>query len=410
MEHDRVMTIKDVAEFFNVSTQIVYNLVNHGEIEAYKVGSSVRIMYSDLQIYIEKQKQNFSKSLTLHPASHLIVKDLNLSIGNFEMRNICFELQSGKTLGIVGRSGSGKTLFLRALAGLESVNKGDIQLCGQSIHDLTPQQRKIGYVSEENTLIPHLDARSNIAFPNPSASINKQKAMAQMREHIKKFDLDPKILDLLPKALSDDQKKMVSLARATNKPYELLLMDEVLTNLDQRSRASLKNALGDLGKTTILSFHYSEDAFNMVDMLGVFHQGELIQFGDKWEVFEHPVNEEAMWLLSKYELNLMPVTIQHGKISQLDLDVPDDLADQLSNHLNKKFTLAFRSEEIEITPTGIPVSVGKQLLRDSNKKLSLCKFGTNQELTLLLPLGVQGDIHIRPKKPFFFPVEHDRSH
>ncbi len=400
MEQERVMNIKEVAEFFNISTQVVYGLVNNGRLPSFKVGGSMRIMYSDVLRFIQEQKQEFAKTLNGKNGtpSRLAVHQLSLDLGDFHIRDINFEVPTGKVVGILGGSGSGKTLILRAIAGLQELTQGSIYLNEQAIHNQPVADRKVGFVFENQVLFPHMNTQKNIEFPLQFTKMSKGQIQHTTDRHIHDLGIDEKILDQMPSQLSQGFKQLVSLAHSTNKEFDLLLMDEPLANLDAAQRLQmrpfLQNLIKELGKTTLITFHDPEEALVMSDYLAVMHQGALIQFGEKWHVYDQPVSLEAMALLSRQGLNTIPLAIKKGKTEPYGVEV--DQADG-------DYWLAFRSEDIEVVEAGIPVSYKSSLFFDTSRKIAICHTEDTTEIQLIVPTQLETDFQFMPRRPLFFP-------
>ena len=198
-----------------------------------------------------------------------------------------------RRLAILGPSGSGKSLTLKIIAGIEACDRGSILLDGTDISSLTPAARGIAYVPQNYGLFPHLSVIEQLRFPR---------------------DADPDLakhwLDRLglrglearrPDALSLGQQQRVALARALVRPARLLLLDEPFSALDAPLRSSLRREMlvlqGELSTPTILVTHDPAEAALLADELLVLEGGCVLQAGPTDQVFARPANELAARLL-----------------------------------------------------------------------------------------------------------------
>ena len=215
---------------------------------------------------------------------------------------------------LFGASGAGKTTILRCLAGLERPDSGEIR-CGQETwFDQArslfqrPQERNIGYLSQDYALFPHLNVETNIGYGlRKLSSINRS---ARVEEVIRLLDLAG-LEKRRPGQLSGGQQQRVALGRAVARRPRLLLLDEPLSALDAptrlRLRRELRRMLLQLGIPTVLVTHDRLEALALGDVLVVIDQGKIVQTGPVQEVFNRPVNLEVAGVLAVE-------TVQPGRI------------------------------------------------------------------------------------------------
>jgi molybdate ABC transporter permease protein len=201
----------------------------------------------------------------------------------------------GGALGLLGASGSGKSLTLRSIAGLEIPDTGRIILNGRVLFDsesrgsVPPVDRRIGLVFQDYALFPHLTARENIAFGlNRLPADERRKRIASWARVLQ---IEP-LLDRYPGALSGGQKQRVALARALVTEPEALLLDEPFSALDPHLRRHLEEQLKAIllhfGGVIIFVTHDRDEAYRFCDDLVVLSDGAVAAAGPKRGVFARP--------------------------------------------------------------------------------------------------------------------------
>ncbi|WP_263138682.1 ABC transporter ATP-binding protein [Pseudomonas sp. RIT-PI-AD] len=210
---------------------------------------------------------------------HTVVQRLNLN------------LKAGDIGCLLGSSGCGKTTTLRAIAGFEPVQEGEILLAGERLSapgfTLAPEKRRIGMVFQDYALFPHLSVADNIAF-GIRKHPQRERITAEMLELVNLVGLGQRY----PHELSGGQQQRVSLARALAPEPKLLLLDEPFSNLDGELRRRLSHEVRDIlkgrGTSAILVTHDQEEAFAVSDHVGVFNQGRLEQWDTPYNLYHEP--------------------------------------------------------------------------------------------------------------------------
>ncbi|WP_256760725.1 sulfate/molybdate ABC transporter ATP-binding protein [Cohnella sp. WQ 127256] len=223
---------------------------------------------------------------------HIEVSGLYKKFGDFQaVTDVNFEIEKGQLIGLLGPSGGGKTSILRMLAGLESVDKGDIVFHGKRVNDLPPQERGIGFVFQNYALFKHMTVEGNIAFGLEVKKWSKAKIKDRVAELVELTGLSG-FEKRYPHQLSGGQRQRVAFARALAPEPQLLLLDEPFAAIDAKIRHELRSWLRDmidrLGITSIFVTHDQDEAIEVADQIMIINKGRLEQKGTPWEIYKNP--------------------------------------------------------------------------------------------------------------------------
>ena len=205
-----------------------------------------------------------------------ISKRLHGSSGEMDLK-VSLEIKENDFVALAGESGSGKTTFLRILAGVEEAS-GTIKIGDKVWLDgkvtTPPQKREIGFVFQDYALFPNMSVEENLLF------VNKDKKLA---DHLLEITQLGKLKKRLPNTLSGGQKQRVSLCRALMNRPKLLLMDEPLSALDPSMRTKLQNEIltlhKEFGTTTIMVSHDPSEIYRLSDRVIVLEHGHIVNDG-----------------------------------------------------------------------------------------------------------------------------------
>jgi len=250
--------------------------------------------------------------------------DLHRSYGTVHaLDGLSLQIEPGELVALLGPSGCGKTTALRALAGLDEPDSGQIIVDDREITHVSANRRGMGMVFQAYSLFPNMSARDNVAY-----GLTLRHVGARERRH--RAD---ELLDLVglarqagqyPHQLSGGQQQRVALARALAIEPTVLLLDEPLSALDAKVRAQLRDEIrriqAEVGTTTLFVTHDQEEALAMADRVGVMQSGRLEQIAAPAELYDRPRTSFVAEFVGL--TNPLPGTAHNGTIEVLGTHVP----------------------------------------------------------------------------------------
>ena len=271
--------------------------------------------------------------------------------------------QEGEFLVFLGPSGSGKTTLLRMIAGLEHPTAGEILIGGRVVNDLSPRERRIAMVFQSYALYPHLTVYRNIAFPLRAQKAIKVSgdgksvgffARLQQKRKLERQKVEwaasllgiGGLLHRKPRELSGGERQRVALARAIVREPSVFLLDEPLSNLDAKLRASAREELErfhrSIGTTSIYVTHDQVEAMAMGDRVVVLNKGYVRQIGTPKEVYDQPADTFVATFLGSPPMNL----VEHDEVIVGFRPEQFRPASQMAAEANK-VVFRFRVENVE---------------------------------------------------------------
>ena len=224
---------------------------------------------------------------------------------NAAVKHISFKIEKGDFCCLIGTSGSGKTTLMRMINRMNSVTKGEVLVDGKNVKSFNPVnlRRHIGYVIQNNGLMPHMTIRENIILVPKLLKWPKDKLSGEAEKLIKMAELPESYLDRYPSELSGGQQQRIGVVRALAANQNLILMDEPFGALDPITRESLQNLIQNLqvrlGKTIVFVTHDMDEALKLATKVVVLHDGQLIQVGTPDQILHHPANDYVKSLIGE---------------------------------------------------------------------------------------------------------------
>ena len=295
--------------------------------------------------------------------AEIILRDIEKYFGAvYVIRKLNLTIQHREFVVLLGPSGCGKTTTLRAIAGLEEIDSGEILIDGKPVQELEAGDRDIAFVFQLFALYPHLTAYENIAFPLRATSESKTSVDAQVRAVAKSLQIEH-LLGKRPSALAGGDMQRVAIGRALVRRPKAMLMDEPMGALDAKLREEMRTELKRLHleneSTTVYVTHDQVEAMSLADRIAIMNEGVLQQVGTPDDVYHHPANLFVAQFVGSPVMNIATARVKaDGLNSKLSLgtgttlfEFPKTLTHHLSNAKVKADELM-----VGIRPEGVLVS------------------------------------------------------
>ncbi|MEQ9642077.1 MAG: ABC transporter ATP-binding protein [Alphaproteobacteria bacterium] len=243
----------------------------------------------------------------------IVLRDIDKFFGdNHVIRKLNLEIRHKEFVVLLGQSGCGKTTTLRAIAGLEEIDAGEIRVDDVPVQDRRPGERDIAFVFQLFALYPHLTAYQNIAFPLRATRESGAEVRRRVQEVASALQIEH-LLDRRPSALSGGDMQRVAIGRALVRRPKALLMDEPIGALDAKLRAEMRVELKRLHmeneSTSIYVTHDQVEATSLADRIAVMHEGVLQQVGTPVEVYHRPANLFVAQFIGSPVMNVASATL-----------------------------------------------------------------------------------------------------
>lgn len=215
-------------------------------------------------------------------------------------------------IAFLGPSGSGKSTLLRIIAGLESLDAGEVRLGGTRIDTLAPGARGIAMVFQHYALYPHMTVRENMAFGLVNAHVPKYEIAQRIAQAAEILEITEQ-LDKKPAQMSGGQRQRVAIGRAIVKQPRLFLLDEPLSNLDaalrNRTRVELAQLRTRVDAALIMVTHDQAEAMTLADRIVIINDRRIQQVGTPAEVYARPVNAFVARFVGSPAMAMLPATV-----------------------------------------------------------------------------------------------------
>ncbi|KQV70400.1 ABC transporter ATP-binding protein [Rhizobium sp. Root1220] len=240
------------------------------------------------------------------------------------IKNLSLDIADNEFIVFLGQSGCGKTTTLRAVAGLETIDDGDILIDGQPVQHMKASDRDIAFVFQSFSLYPHMTVYENIAFPLRAMRSNRADIERDVQAVAKTLQITH-LLAKKPSALSGGDMQRVAIGRALVRRPKAMLMDEPIGALDAKLREEMRAEIKRLhikqGSTTIYVTHDQVEAMSLADRIVIMHEGVLQQIGSPTEVYSRPANVFVGQFVGSPVMNMTEASVKEHA-GQLRVQVP----------------------------------------------------------------------------------------
>jgi multiple sugar transport system ATP-binding protein len=288
----------------------------------------------------------------------LKIEDLSKNFGSTEvLRKINLEIDEGNFLVLLGPSGCGKSTLLNIIAGLETINEGNVFIDDYNVSKVEPKDRNIAMVFQSYALYPSMNVRENMIFGLKQAKTSKEKIEQQL-EKVSKFLQVDQLLERKPSQLSGGQRQRVAIGRALVREPRIFLFDEPLSNLDAKLRVEMRREIKKLHqqlKTTVVYVtHDQTEAMSLGTRIAIMNHGVIQQNDTPEIIYNKPSNTFVADFIGSPSMNLIKGSLKEnsGEISftanESNFEIPVkgyDFKDKSSLN-NKEVFFGIRPEHI----------------------------------------------------------------
>ena len=271
-----------------------------------------------------------------------IVKNYGAFTG---VSHMSLDIADEEFLVLLGPSGCGKTTTMRMIAGLEHPTEGQIIIGDEVMNDIDARDRDVAMVFQGYALYPNMSIYENIRFPLRMRGVPAARQDALIRRAADMVELGS-YLDRKPAALSGGQRQRAALARAVVREPQVFLMDEPLSNLDAKLRASMRVQIKHLQRqlkiTTVYVTHDQIEAMTLADRIVIMDKGAIQQVGTPDQIYSDPANTFVAGFIGSPPMNLIEGTAQGGRFTAGGISAP------CPAHLAGPITLGVRPEDCHV--------------------------------------------------------------
>ena len=288
----------------------------------------------------------------------LKIEDLSKNFGSTEvLKKIDLEIDEGNFLVLLGPSGCGKSTLLNIIAGLETINEGNVFIDDYNVSKVEPKDRNIAMVFQSYALYPSMNVRENMIFGLKQAKTSKEKIEQQL-EKVSKFLQVDQLLERKPSQLSGGQRQRVAIGRALVREPRIFLFDEPLSNLDAKLRVEMRREIKKLHqqlKTTVVYVtHDQTEAMSLGTRIAIMNHGVIQQNDTPEMIYNKPSNTFVADFIGSPSMNLIKGNLKEtsGEISftasgsNFEIPIREYEFKDKSNLNNKEVFFGIRPEHI----------------------------------------------------------------
>ena len=288
----------------------------------------------------------------------LKIEELSKNFGTTEvLKKINLEIDEGNFLVLLGPSGCGKSTLLNIIAGLETINEGNVYIDDYNVSKVEPKDRNIAMVFQSYALYPSMNVKENMVFGLKQAKTSKEKIEEQLTKVSSFLQVD-ELLNRKPSQLSGGQRQRVAIGRALVREPRIFLFDEPLSNLDAKLRVEMRREIKKLHqklKTTVVYVtHDQTEAMSLGTKIAIMNHGVIQQNESPEIIYNKPSNTFVADFIGSPSMNLIKGKLNENsdKISfaaeGANFDIPINSYDfnNTSELNNKEVYFGIRPEHI----------------------------------------------------------------
>ena len=239
----------------------------------------------------------------------LKIDDLSKNFGSTEvLKKINLEIDEGNFLVLLGPSGCGKSTLLNIIAGLETINEGNVYIDDYNVSKVEPKDRNIAMVFQSYALYPSMNVKENMIFGLKQAKTSKEKIEEQLKKVSSFLQVDS-LLERKPSQLSGGQRQRVAIGRALVREPRIFLFDEPLSNLDAKLRVEMRREIKKLHqqlKTTVVYVtHDQTEAMSLGTKIAIMNHGVIQQNDTPENIYNKPSNTFVADFIGSPSMNLI---------------------------------------------------------------------------------------------------------
>jgi multiple sugar transport system ATP-binding protein len=277
------------------------------------------------------------------------------------LEQVSLTIESGEFIVFLGPSGCGKSTLLRMIAGLETVDSGEIHIGARRVDQLPPGKRGVAMVFQHYALYPHMTTYENMAFGLRNIALDGAEIDRRVRSAAQILETEA-LLDRKPGQLSGGQRQRVAIGRAIVKEPDLFLFDEPLSNLDAalrvRTRIELARLHQQVRSTMIFVTHDQVEAMTLASRIVVMNNRRIEQVGTPMEIYTRPATQFVAQFVGAPAMNFVGATVVGSNAKGTSVRLPDGTTLETAIALgtdrvaDERLTLGIRAESVSVDPEG----------------------------------------------------------
>jgi multiple sugar transport system ATP-binding protein len=274
--------------------------------------------------------------------------------------NVSLNIRPHEFMVFLGPSGCGKSTLLRMIAGLESVDAGEIWIGDRRVDQLAPGDRRVAMVFQHYALYPHMTVRENMSFGLRNVRLAEAEITQRVAAAAKMLEIEH-LLERKPRQISGGQRQRVAIGRAIVKEPQLFLFDEPLSNLDAALRVRTRLEIAQLHQrmeaAIIFVTHDQVEAMTLANRIVVMNNRRIEQIGTPMEIYSRPATSFVAGFVGTPAMNFVPVSIVESANGFASVRLPDGALvdtriDKAALPASQSFKFGIRAECVDICATG----------------------------------------------------------